>query len=248
MATTNWTCWHTLLAERAQRPIPDVTPPTLPPEARAALAHTLAVFQLGETGEGRVAHEVRAWQHPALGDTYADTLRLFVAEEGRHARILGRAVRALGGAPLRKDAGHALFARARRAGGVPFEILVLLAAEVVALAAYDAIATATDGSPLAATLREICADEEDHLELHAAFFRDVATTPAERAALAAAWWAIAPAALAAVSFGHARTWSRLGASPWSIQRVGLRRAADAARRAGFGPALAAPLRASASMT
>src|SRR5688572_22388445 len=58
---------------------------------RTDVAHSIRIFQLGESSEGR--HFMKAAREYARssGDTsYPDALRLFIAEEQRHARDLAR--------------------------------------------------------------------------------------------------------------------------------------------------------------
>ena len=106
-----WTYWRTHFETHAGRPHPGA--PTdidrMPAAWREPLCASLARFQLGESGEGRIAREIQRSRIPGIDADYHVALALFVKEEGRHARILAGMVRGLGGVLLRHhlaQAGH----------------------------------------------------------------------------------------------------------------------------------------------
>jgi len=157
--------WRSFFRARAARPLPEVTPPSLPGATRAALAASLARFQKGESGEGRIASEVRRRSTDAA---YAEAIGLFVREEGRHARVLAAAVRALGGALIDAHWSDRLFIAGRRLLGFDLEISVLLAAEVVGRSYYGVLSARLPGA-LGVALADIAADEGAHLDFHASY-------------------------------------------------------------------------------
>jgi hypothetical protein len=135
-----WTAWRAHFEDNARRPLPAAADGAVPAGWREALAGSLARFQLGEAGEGRVAKEIdRVVMHGVDAD-YRASLKLFVKEEGRHARILAGMVRGLGGSLLRQSWSERLFVRGRRLLGLRVKLLVLLVAEVVGLGFYTALA------------------------------------------------------------------------------------------------------------
>lgn len=211
-----WSAWRAHFEASADRPRPLLpTDLDVPDEVRAPLTRTLAIFQRGEVGEGRIAHEVRRARLAGLDDDYHRALDLFVREEGRHAVLLATALRALGSAPRDKAMAEVVFRTARRAVDVRHELLVLLAAEVVAVVFYDALARGLEDrlgpSPLSELLFDLVADEHLHLDFHTDFFRQM-TRPRRRSRLAfrARWWTIGSAACGTVLVDHRETFRVLG--------------------------------------
>jgi hypothetical protein len=209
-----WTHWRARFEARSERPRPTIgTAAEIPPALRTALAGSLARFQLGETGEGRIVADLRrradAW---GLHPDYLEALRLFIAEEGRHAAILGTAVRALGGRTLARTWSADTFGRVRRLTGPGFELLVLLAAEVAALSFYGTLVERLPSGPLQTALREIAGDEVVHLRFHVEFLRSALPSPLTRAAIATAWAGLGLAAAAVVIADHGATLRQLGTS------------------------------------
>src|SRR5215213_530425 len=61
------------------------------PQERDTIATSVQEFQLGESSEGRhLFHAARAYAQRTGDAAYPHTLALFIAEEHRHARDLGR--------------------------------------------------------------------------------------------------------------------------------------------------------------
>lgn len=214
----DFSAWRDHFETNATRPMPDLRAAAtgLPPALVPLLASTIARLQAGETGEGRIVNQVR--QH-GLGDAaYRECMRLFVAEEGRHAAILGRAYKALTGHPAldghpARERDHwtaRYFTVGRRLIGPRTKIVVLLAAEVIAVRFYEAMSDALPEGALKDVLAQIRNDEVGHLEFHTDFFVAEASSPARRAAFRAAWWPTASACCAVVLGDHGATLKALG--------------------------------------
>jgi hypothetical protein len=202
MTGTTWRAWRDEFEIRARRPLPPIDDTTeIPVPWRAPLAASLAVFQVGEAGEGRIAREIDGARLPAIDDDYRAALKLFVREEGRHARILAVAVRALGRQTIDRQWTERLFQGARRLMGLRLKILVLLSAELVGGAMYGALAARLPDGALARALRQIGADEDRHLAFHVDFLRRTTC----RAAVVPAWLGIGAAAAVVVLWDHRRT-------------------------------------------
>ncbi len=137
------------------------------------LARSIAVFQLGEAGEGRLAAEIQVFGGPFINDSYKQACSLFVREEGRHALELLLILRFLGHSPLQKSRANTAFVSLRRMLGIKTKLFVLLIAEVVGVVFYSSLAFVFDESnepALADAFSSISLEEIDHLIFHLDFF------------------------------------------------------------------------------
>jgi hypothetical protein len=206
-----WRAWREHFEANAHRAMPCVRAPIDVPDAwRAPLVRSLARFQLGETGEGRVAREVWSARIEGIDDDYRVALGLFVREEGRHAKMLADVVHAMGGRLLAKSWTERAFRRIRRAAGLREKMFVLLVAEVVGVAFYGAIAARLPRGPLRDVITSICDDEAAHLAFHGDFFRTQTRDARARAAFRVAFAAGAAVAGAIVLVDHAPALRALG--------------------------------------
>ncbi|MET7679975.1 ferritin-like domain-containing protein [Streptomyces sp. NPDC005423] len=135
---------------------------------RGAVLHpavwaSLQRFQVGEDGDG--ANLVG--KADAAGDPdYARAVRLFVAEEQNHARLLARLLAAGGMPTLNGHWSDTVFVRLRRLMGLRMELLVLTIAEVVALRYYRAVRDGTPDPLTSEVAARILSDEERHVPFH----------------------------------------------------------------------------------
>jgi hypothetical protein len=193
-------------------------PGELPSPTAAALAWSLARFQIGETGEGRIVGAVGRTTMPGVDDDYRVALALFIAEEGRHARILAGLVRALGGDLLTSTWTEQAFVRVRRLAGIRTKLLAMFAAEVIGIGFYDALGSALPPGPTRQALRSIAADERAHFAFHRQFFRLQAPAGWRRALFVLAWTVAASAAGVVVLWDHRHTLDALGVSKALLAR------------------------------
>jgi len=212
-----WSVWRRRFERNRRRALPPVVAPgALGPEVAAALAGSLARFQIGETGEGRivgaVARAVARDTLPGVDDDYRRALALFIAEEGRHARILASLVGALGGRLLATTWSERLFVRVRGLAGIRAKLLVLYAAEVVGIGFYATLAAALPAGEARRALEQIAADERRHFAFHRRFFLIQAPGGWRRALFRCAWLAVAAGGAAIVLWDHRRTLRVLGLS------------------------------------
>lgn len=126
-----------------------------------AVVKSVQRFQVGEAGDG--ANLIAK----ASGDgDYSVAVRLFVAEEQNHARMLALLLRAAGASTIASHWSDVVFVRLRRALGLRVELLVLMVAEVIALGYYRLLRDGT-GDPLVTEVAgRILADEERHVPFH----------------------------------------------------------------------------------
>jgi hypothetical protein len=214
-----WRSWRRYFEDNAQRPVPTVEGGLrLTPAQRTALTRSLQKFQLGETGEGRLAHQIDGFQGPGIDDDFRACVKLFVREEGRHARVLGLMLRALDTGLLRAHWSAGAFGFFRRAIGVRTKLLVALAAEVVGGTFYGLLAEVLGQGSVAGALRQLGQDEDAHLVFQTAFFASQRPTPSRRWLWCWLWRGCGVAASTVVLLDHAETFRAFGLSRWTAAR------------------------------
>lgn len=125
-----------------------------------AVVRSLQKFQVGESGDG--AHLIA--MASASGDRdYETAVRLFVAEEQNHARMLARILSAAGAPTKRAHWSDSAFVLLRRLLGLKLEIMVLAVAEIVALRYYRALADGGVDELLGDVSERILDDERNHV-------------------------------------------------------------------------------------
>jgi len=131
---------------------------------KEAIAESVREFQLGESSEGR--HLLQAAQDYAArtGDPdYVEAIRLFIREEQRHARELGRFL-TLAGIPLAsKSWPDTVFRWLRHRVGLEVTVSVLITAEVIAEVYYQALRDSTGSTVLRRICEQILHDEAEHV-------------------------------------------------------------------------------------
>lgn len=179
-----------------------------------SIAYSLAIFQLGESGEGRIAKEIDKTILFGIDDFYREALKLFVKEEGRHARILGECIRALKGELIKSNWTEKLFHLGRRLLGIRLKLMVLLAAEVVGICFYKKLSEKIPNGFIKSALLEIVKDEEKHLKFHGDFFRIQVRNIFTKLVFKLLWRFVAFTACITVILDHSNTFRILGISNW----------------------------------
>lgn len=128
-----------------------------------ALIESLQRFQVGEAGDG--ANLISKADRAGDAD-YSAAVRVFIAEEQNHARLLALLLSAAGAPTIKTHWSDVIFVRLRRSLGLRTELLVLLAAEFVALTYYRALRDGTDDPLTSDVAARILSDEERHVPFH----------------------------------------------------------------------------------
>ncbi len=211
-----WKQWKEHFKNNESRPLPKIDSEilNLRTNEMQSIAYSIAIFQLGEAGEGRIAKEIDKTILFGIDDFYREALKLFVKEEGRHARILGECVRALKGNLIESNWTERLFYFGRRLLGVRLKLMVLLAAEVVGICFYRRLVDKIPNGLVKSALLDIIKDEEKHLKFHSDFFRIRIRNFFTKAIFRLLWRTIAFAVYITVILDHRKTFRVLGISNW----------------------------------
>jgi hypothetical protein len=150
------------------RPIPWEEGVNLTPAERAAVIRSIQIFQLGESGEGKHFLRVAERYSRRVGDpNYLVALRMFLAEEHRHAGELGRVLDLIDAPRLAKEWTDNVFRWLRHRAGLELMIAVLLTGEVMAQVYYAALRGATRSITLRRLCSQILIDEAAHVRFQA---------------------------------------------------------------------------------
>jgi len=135
-------------------------------EEQEAIASSVQDFQAGESSEGRHLFQYAKAYAERTGDhEYVEAIRLFIAEEQRHARDLAHFLE-INGIPLVKTTfSDRIFRRLRQVfNGLEVSIAVLVTAEIIAKVYYAALKEATNSVVLQTLCRQVLRDEVKHVE------------------------------------------------------------------------------------
>jgi hypothetical protein len=133
-------------------------------ETRAAIASSVQEFQLGESSEGKHLIACAKRHAERTGDgAYVEALGLFIAEENRHARDLGRVLDLAGIERVGHSWPDTVFRMLRRLAGLELSIVVLVTAEIIAKVYYAALREASGAPVLRRLCDQILRDEVRHV-------------------------------------------------------------------------------------
>jgi hypothetical protein len=167
-----WWCDYFNAYEARQRTIPWHELQPLIGIERQVLVASLQDFQLGESSEGRHGMaRAAAYGRRARDPHYAEAIRLFFAEENRHAAYLARYLRQNGAELIGKSWTDFVFRRVRRLLGLETLLRALLTAELIGEVYYRAVRSATACPALRAVCTQLLSDERMHIRFHIERFR-----------------------------------------------------------------------------
>jgi len=164
-ASSEWRAYFAGNALR-QRPIPWRRGAGVSAAELSAIAGSLRAWQLGETSDGEhLLAAARAYAGKVNDPGFVDVVRLFIAEEQRHGKYLGRFLDLAGVERAASDWGDTLF-RALRYALPSMEVWAtpVVMVETHALIYYNAIRLATKSPVLRAICEQILADEIPHIQ------------------------------------------------------------------------------------
>lgn len=215
MQTSAWRRYFESNLDRPDAIVPQTLDDVREP-LRTELVRSLRIFQAGETGEGRIVAE--AARQPGAGQDadFVEALRMYIAEEGRHARELGRLVRAFGGAPAHTHPSADRFRAVTGLLGFRTKMMVLAGAEVVGGVFYDLLARRAGCPALTRTLRVIIDEERAHLLFQRDYFEKLASSPAIRAAYQATLRSVVALELGYFAADHRSLLRALDTSPREV--------------------------------
>ncbi len=140
--------------------------PDLSDEERAAISHSIQMFQLGENSEGRhLMRYAKEWAARTGDIAYPEAIRMLIVEEQRHAGVLGRFMEVNGIARVKGGCTDGVFRRVRNMfGTLEISISVLVTAEIIAKIYYPALSEATASIVLREICKQIYREEIAHVE------------------------------------------------------------------------------------
>lgn len=139
--------------------------PTVSPEETAIILRSLQAWQLGETSDGKnLLRAVTKYAQQHNDPDYVQAMTLFIMEEQKHGKNLGRYLDAIGQPRIKKDWGDTLF-RKFRGFNTSMEMwtLAVLTVESAAQVFYQALKDATYCVLLKQICRDILIDEACHI-------------------------------------------------------------------------------------
>jgi hypothetical protein len=133
-------------------------------DQKCAVASSVPEFQLGESSDGLRFIEMAEEYALRSGDVeYVRALKLFIREEQRHGRDLGKVLDAAGIERIKHSWSDAIFRWLRHRCGLGLSIAVLVSAEIIAKIYYLAVQRATDSVVIRKLCDQILEDEVEHV-------------------------------------------------------------------------------------
>lgn len=136
----------------------------LSPQEKAAIESSVPEFQLGESSDGLRFIEMAELYALRGGDVeYVRALKLFIREEQRHGRELGKVLDLAAIPRINHSWSDAIFRWMRHRCGLGLSIAILVTAEIIAKVYYIAVRAATASAPIRRLSDQILQDEVEHI-------------------------------------------------------------------------------------
>lgn len=145
------------------RQVPPTLDDTLSARERRLIEDSIATFQLGESSQGTHLRRAARQHLPGQDGTLVEIFDLFIAEEQRHARLLGEFMQDHEIALRERALTDQVFRATRRLGSLEARLRVLLIAEIIGIVFYRSLEVVTDCRRLQILCRTLAADELVHV-------------------------------------------------------------------------------------
>jgi hypothetical protein len=187
------------------------------PHLQGPLVRSLQRFQVGEQGDGAHLKQAAA---KTSDPEYAETIKLFLEEEQEHSRLLARILEGMGAPLLKSHWTDRCFIAVRHLMGLRMELMVLLAAELIAKPYYRTLHAGTRDPVVKAVCAQILRDEEGHVAFHWDYLaRSFAGLPvAARLLILLAWSIFYRAVCLVVIYDHRSVLRAAGVPPVTFWR------------------------------
>jgi hypothetical protein len=140
--------------------------PNITPQECKAIIRSLQAWQLGETSDGANLIKAATIYTNKINDTaYLDAVKLFIQEEQKHGKNLGKYLDAIGYPRLKKDWGDTLFRKVRYFNtNMELWTVTVIIVESFAQLFYHAVSNATKCDLLKQICGDILKDEAPHIK------------------------------------------------------------------------------------
>jgi hypothetical protein len=150
--------------------------PQLTSEELKTLTKSIQRFQLGEGSRGeRLLQRGKNYAQAANDPLFADALVLFIKEEQQHSRYLAAFMESQGIPLVSRHWVDTIFRKLRGLAGLELSLTILVTAEIIAVAYYRALRSATGSSILKMICTRILEDETSHLKYQSSMHARVAS-------------------------------------------------------------------------
>ena len=197
------------------RQVPATLDDTLTARERRLIGASIATFQLGESSDGtRLRAAVRQHCGAQADHPFVEIFDLFIAEEQRHARLLGEFMQDHEIPEIRSALTDRAFRGLRHCGGLESRLRLLVTAEIIGIVYYRALEVVTDCKRLQILCRTLVADELVHVAFESQLLLALRTRrPAVAKLLSAGEQCLLSAASLAVWLTHRRVLKCAGYGP-----------------------------------